>query len=452
MEQQQLNGALNGTFLKFPEGFLWGTATSTTQIEGHISNEWTDFVARDGNTCGIACDSYHRYVEDIEWMRQLAVNAYRTGIEWSRLQSRAYGPLNQAELARYIDQLDRLNAAGIVPMVVLHHFSNPPWINSIGGWTNRQTIDAFVDYVGKLVPALRGHVRIWNTFNEPDTYGCCAYVIGEFPPLARGRLGAFRTVVRNMGEAHRRVCRVIREAGSTLGPVEVGFSKNWTYFKAHSRYSAWDATMAACVHSQFNDFVLESFVGGPAQGAATFLGVNYYGRIRFHHFKPLLPTCGFSREQLFARGIECDDMLERHPAGLESALLRMYATCRLPIYLTEHGSSSTDEAFRTRDLRENLKALHRALSRGVDIRGFYYWSLLDNFEWQFGYSKKFGLLSVDFNNDSRPRAWKPLAQVYRRICRENSLPANEETGASPPPSPESLGPNLPAQKSATPCA
>ena len=128
--------AKNGKLLKFPDQFLWGTATSTTQIEGHINNEWTDFVARDGRTCRIACDSYHRYAEDIEWMRQLGVNAYRMGIEWSRLQSEAYGPLHQAELARYVDQLDRLNAAGIVPMVVLHHFSNPPWINAIGGWTN----------------------------------------------------------------------------------------------------------------------------------------------------------------------------------------------------------------------------------------------------------------------------------------------------------------------------
>src|SRR5215467_13008046 len=146
-------GSTNGT-LKFPEGFLWGTATSTTQIEGHIDNEWTEFVARDGSTCRIACDSYHRYVEDIEWMGKLGVNTYRMGIEWSRLQSEAYGELNRAELERYVDQIERLNTAGIVPMVVLHHFSNPPWINRIGGWTNSQTVSAFVDYVAKLVKAL----------------------------------------------------------------------------------------------------------------------------------------------------------------------------------------------------------------------------------------------------------------------------------------------------------
>jgi len=120
-------------------------------------------------------------------------------------------------------------------------------------------------------------------------------------------------------------------------------------------------------------------------------------------------------------GVECDDMLERHPAGLEFALQDMHRQCRLPIYLTEHGSSSSDEAFRERDLRENLAALHRAIGRGVDVRGFYYWSLLDNFEWQFGYSKKFGLLSVDFADERRSRAMKPLGEIYRKVCRENAV-------------------------------
>ena len=379
--------AENGTLLKFPERFLWGTATATTQIEGHINNEWTDFVARDGRTCRVACDSYHRYAEDIEWMGKLGVNAYRMGIEWSRLQSEAYGPLHQVELARYADQLDRLNAAGIVPMVVLHHFSNPPWVNSIGGWTNAKTIPAFVDFITKLVAALRGHVRFWNTFNEPDTYASCGYLIGEFPPLQKWRLDRFRAVVVNMAKAHEQVCRVIREAGSGLGKVEVGFSKNWTYFQPYDKSLPWDGLFAAFIHQQLNRFVLHSFAGARGQTASTFLGVNYYGRIRFKNLKPLVPTFGFSHQELMGLGVECDDMLERHPAGLEFALQELYQHCRLPIYLTEHGSSSADEAFRERDLKENLAALHRAISGGVDVRGFYYWSLLDNFEWQFGYSK-----------------------------------------------------------------
>jgi beta-glucosidase len=396
--------AKNGMLLRFPDQFLWGTATSTTQIEGHINNEWTDFVARDGRTCRIACDSYHRYAEDIEWMSRLGVNAYRMGIEWSRLQSEARGPLHQAEMARYMDQLDRLNAAGIVPMVVLHHFSNPPWINSIGGWTNPETVPAFVDFATRLVAALRDHVRIWNTFNEPDTYACCGYLIGEFPPLRKWRLHSFRAVVRHMAEAHERVCHVIRETGSGLGRVEAGFSKNWTWFQPYNKFSPWDVVIAALSHRYLNRFVLESFLGGERKTASTFLGVNYYGRIRFKNLKPLVPTVGFSRRELARLGVECDDMLERHPAGLEFALRKMHQQCGLPVYLTEHGCSSDDE-----------------IAGGVDVRGFYYWSLLDNFEWQFGYSKKFGLLEVDFSDARLPRKMKPLAGMYRKVCLENAI-------------------------------
>jgi beta-glucosidase len=254
-----------------------------------------------------------------------------------------------------------------------------------------------------------------------------------------------------MAEAHGQVCRLIREAGSDLGVVEVGFSKNWTYFQPYKNHSLWDVALGAFTHSQFNRFVLKTFLQGSCEKTATFLGVNYYGRIRFKNLKPLIPTWGFSREQLACMGIECDDMLERHPAGLESALLRMNQQCDLPIYLTEHGSSSTDEVFRERDLRENLQALHRAISRGVDIRGFYYWSLLDNFEWQFGYSKKFGLLSVDFGDDQLPRRMKPLAQVYRDICSENSMSAAWKRHVSATSGPSNPSQHKPAQTSARAC-
>jgi beta-glucosidase/6-phospho-beta-glucosidase/beta-galactosidase len=142
-------------------------------------------------------------------------------------------------------------------------------------------------------------------------------------------------------------------------------------FPALPKGSPWDALMAAFIHSQLNSLVMKRFLGGARKTASTFLGVNYYGRIRFKNLKPLVPTCGFSREELARMGVECDDMLERHPLGLESALQEMYQQCHLPIYITEHGCSSADEAFRERDLRDNLAALHRAIDRGVDVRGFY---------------------------------------------------------------------------------
>ena len=417
-----------GSELKFPPDFLWGAATSPTQVEGHIDNEWTDFTAQDGSNCRIACDHYHRYPEDVAWMAQLGIQAYRVGIEWSRLQDGPGAALNQRELARYGDLLDRLLAAGIQPMVVLHHFSNPPWINALGGWTNPATITAFVDYVRQLVPALAGRVRLWNTFNEPDTYAGLAYILGGFPPHQKGQLGKFLQVIRHMARAHEAASVIIRGASTTSRKMEVGIAKNWTFFHAYKRFSPWDRATAWLCHFGFNKFVLNSFLGGRRRQASTFLGLNYYGRVRFHHFQAMIPASGALPGQLKDFGFVCDDMVERYPAGWSKILAYFQRRLRLPIYITEHGSASRDETFRAADLCENLTALHEAIGAGADVRGFFYWSLLDNFEWQFGYAKKFGLLAVDFNDPQLPRSAKPLAEVYARICRHNSVPATRRAG------------------------
>ena len=412
----------HGAILQFPPGFLWGTATSPTQVEGHIDNEWTQFTAQDGGTCRIACDHYHRYPEDIDWMAQLGTSAHRFGIEWSRLQSGPFAPLNQPELARYVDVLDRLLAKGITPMVVLHHFSNPPWVNAAGGWTNAAVIPAFVDYVQQLVAALRGRVYLWNTFNEPDTYACVAYLLGGFPPQHKWQLGKFRRVIGHMARAHVQASRIIRREGVFAGrQPEVGIAKNWTFFHAHHPFSLWDRATAFGCHYTFNKFVLDAFLGGWRRKASTFIGLNYYGRARFHHFRAMIPASGAPVKTLKEFGFVCDDMVERYPEGLGKILAYLHRKFQLPIYITEHGAASHDEAFRERDLRENLAALHAAMAAGVDVRGFFYWSLLDNFEWQFGYTKKFGLLAVDFADPKLPRTPKALAEVYSKICRNNFL-------------------------------
>ncbi len=310
----------HGDILKFPAGFLWGTATSPTQVEGHIENEWTHFTAQDGGHCRIACDHYHRYPEDIEWMSKLGINAYRFGIEWSRLQSAPFAPLNQNELARYVDLLDRLQAAGITPMVVLHHFSNPPWINAAGGWTNAATIPAFVDYVRKLVAALKDRVYLWNTFNEPDTYACVAYLLGGFPPQRKWRLGQFRRVIEHMARAHVQASRIIRREGVAGRKPEVGIAKNWTFFHAYHRFSPWDRAHRAGLPLHIQQIRARRFLGGWRRRASTFIGLNYYGRVRFHHFRAMIPASGTPVKELKDFGFVCDDMVERYPEGLEKIL------------------------------------------------------------------------------------------------------------------------------------
>ncbi len=424
-EDQKRSGNLptaTDSALHFPKNFLWGTATSATQVEGHITNEWTDFVAPDGNHCRVACDHYNRYREDIQWMQHLGVKAYRLSIEWSRLQAAPNAPLNRAELDRYCDKLDCLNAAGITPMVVLHHFSNPLWIYRNGGWTNPATVAAFQNFVSQLIPALRSRVRLWNTFNEPDTYASCTYLLGEFPPFHKVRIRSFRAVIDHMAIAHHSACELIRQAGSTVGPVEVGFTKNWTHFGTLKPNRPWDWFMAKTSHTIFNRWVMHAFTRAGRNKAATFQGLNYYGRVRFHNGHSLTPARGRSREELARLGVYSDDMFERYPFGLETVLLDLHRESGLPIYITEHGSACSDEAFRIADLRANLTCLQRAITRGADVRGLFYWSLMDNFEWQFGYTKKFGLLSVNFSGEQLTRKLKPIASVFQKACVTNCVP------------------------------
>jgi beta-glucosidase len=215
--------------------------------------------------------------------------------------------------------------------------------------------------------------------------------------------------------------RIIRRDGDAGRKPEVGIAKNWTFFHAYKNYSPWDRTTAFACHYTFNKFVLDAFLGGGRRRASTFIGLNYYGRVRFHHFRAMIPASGTPVKTLHDFGFVCDDMVERYPEGMVKILSYLHRKFHLPVYITEHGAASDDEQFRERDLRENLAALHGAIAGGVDVRGFFYWSLLDNFEWQFGYTKKFGLLAVDFADDRLLRSLKPLAEVYSRICRDNAL-------------------------------
>ena len=414
--------------LKFPDGFLWGTATSPTQIEGHVANEWTDYVASDGGHCRVACNHYHRYKEDVDWMTELGVNAYRMGIEWSRLQAAPFAPLNQNELERYAHLLDRLKTANITPMVVLHHFSNPPWITAQGGWLNPATVPAFVDYVAKLVPALKERVSLWNTFNEPDTYASLTYLLGGFPPFHKWRLWSYRKVIKHMARAHVRASEIIRREGNGSQTPEIGIAKNWTFFGAFQKHALWDRLLATISHHTFNRFVLDTFLEGQRRAASTFLGVNYYGLARFKNFQPMVPAGDACPKQLAQLGVVCDDMFERHPAGLGAILRNFHRQYGLPFYITEHGAASGNDEFRIRDLTAHLGELRGAMNDGADVRGFFYWSLLDNFEWQFGYSKKFGLLAVDFDDEKLPRRITRVGEFYRSICRANAPAVASQDG------------------------
>jgi len=321
-------------------------------------------------------------------------------------------------------------AANITPMVVLHHFSNPPWITSAGGWLNPAAIPAFVDYVTKLVSALKGRVYLWNTFNEPDTYASLTYLLGGFPPFHKWRFASYRKVIKHMAAAHEQASFVIRREGNGGKTPEVGIAKNWTYFESFQKFALWDHLLTGISHYAFNRFVLNEFLGGRRSGASTFLGVNYYGRARLNYFQALVPTNGIPQERLKQLGIICDDMFERHPSGFGTLLKRLQRRYGLSLYITEHGAASRDEDFRICDLTEHLRELRAAMKDGVDVRGFFYWSLLDNFEWQFGYTKKFGLVAVDFSDAKLPRKMTRVGEFYSAICKERDGGLNRNNDAA----------------------
>jgi beta-glucosidase len=235
------------------------------------------------------------------------------------------------------------------------------------------------------------------------------------------KLGSFRRVIAHMARAHEQASAIILREGRADRPPQVGIAKNWTFFHAYNRWLPWDRLTAWVCHYTFNKFVLDAFLGGKRRTASTFIGLNYYGRVRFQHGRAMIPACGAPTTRLEDLGFNCDDMVERYPEGLGEILAYLQRKFELPLYITEHGAASADESFRERDLRNYLTALHGAMARGADVRGFFYWSLLDNFEWQFGYSKKFGLVSVDFNDARLPRRMKPLGEIYRTICSQRAV-------------------------------
>ncbi len=223
-------------------------------------------------------------------------------------------------MARYVHLLDCLKEQNITPMVVLHHFSNPPWISAGGGWLNPATIPAFVDYATKLASALKERVYLWNTFNEPDTLRIVDLFNRWFSAVSQMAFSLLPESDQTHGRGARPGEPRHPRQGNGNRTAEVGIAKNWTYFEAFQKYSPWDHALATACHHTFNRFVLDAFLGGRRREASTYLGVNYYGRARLNHFQALVPTNGVSNERLRQLGVVCDDMFERHPSGFGKIL------------------------------------------------------------------------------------------------------------------------------------
>jgi beta-glucosidase len=410
--------------------FLWGVATSAHQIEGgNDRNDWSRWETIPGKIkgdvrSGAACGSWERWEEDLDRIHSLGLNAYRFSLEWSRIEPEE-GRYDEAALARYREMLQGCRARGIEPLLTLHHFTNPAWFAGLGGWEERANLARFERYARLAGERYGDLVDRWITVNEPEVLGFYGYDAGIFPPGLHDRSRALE-VIANLIEAHGIASHALREtdrvdADGDGVPALIGAAKHWVLLEPRMRWSPIDRFAAAVQHGVFNQAVVRALAGGPIElaipgaktvrrtvdslsGSSDFLGVNYYTRW-------MVALLG--REPRSARrGSEVSDLgWEIYPEGLERAL-RECSGYGLPMIVTENGIADAADRWRPDFIRASLAAVDRARSSGIDVRGYFHWSLMDNFEWMEGYEGRFGLFAVDFDHAGTPRRPRTSARIY----------------------------------------
>jgi len=393
----------------FPSSFYWGCSTSAHQIEGNTVNDWSQWetsidrqesLRQAGKNpeefvSGAACDSWNQFEEDVKCLKELGVNSYRFSIEWSRVEPE-HGKFDEAVIERYAFFVRRLKEEGIEPFVTLWHWPLPLWVRDQGGWLSRQTVLDFVAYSRKVVEALGSQVRFWITINEPLVYASNSYYSGKWPPQMKSLTRTIR-VARHLVQAHKLAYEAMKGTNASL---QVGLSKHNIHFSAKQPWVVNQLVARASTYF-WNEWFLNR-----VRHYQDFIGLNYY----FHNSVDV--HLGKNEKIISDLGWEL------YPEGLYRVLkgLKRY---RKPVYITEHGLADKDDRHRAWYLTESLRFAHRALNEGVDLRGYFHWSLLDNFEWADGFFPRFGLFEVDFVTCRRVA--RSSVAVYRSIITKNGL-------------------------------
>jgi beta-glucosidase len=427
--------------LRFPRDFLWGTASSSHQAEGgNTNNQWYRWEQAGriytGEHSGDASNWWRAAEEDFALAEQMENNALRLSIEWSRVEP-SEGMWDSAAIDRYRQMLTDLRRRHIRPMVTLHHFTDPLWFADRGAFTRVENIRYFVRYVRHVVEQLKDLCDFWLTINEPNVYAYLGYLQGRFPPGEKNVLRALH-VLRNLVQAHIEAFYAIIDVQPQS---EVGYCPNYRLMDPASPLSPLDRGAAFIQETFYNWGILQASETGRfpfplnallapvahAAGARDYHGVNYYTRdmVRFDLTNPfemfgrrfIRPGC--VRNDASVSG---DDTFgEIYPEGLYRVLKEVYRRARgnKPIYITEVGFNDKLDDRRPRAILESLVMVHRAISEGIPVRGFFHWTLADNFEWNEGWSARFGLIELDQHTQERtPRG---SASMYGEICRANAI-------------------------------
>ncbi|MGD0684249.1 MAG: GH1 family beta-glucosidase [Streptosporangiaceae bacterium] len=423
---------------QFPAGFAWGAATAAYQIEGAVAEDgrwesvWDTFcrrpgAIRDGHTGDVAADHYHRWPGDIELMTRLGITAYRFSIAWPRVQPPGHGPANDRGLDFYDRLTDALLAAGITPVPTLFHWDLPQPLEDLGGWLARDTAYRFADYTALAARRLADRIPLWITLNEPFVVTTLGYGLGIHAPGQALGLGALPTAHHQL-LGHGLATAALRSAGARQVAITNNYAPAWP-----ASDSPADVTAARAYDSLHNRLFTDPVLLGAYPDLSAFgivdapgyvrdgdlalisapldaLGVNYYSPARLSAL-PDSPL-PFHREPIPGYPVTAFGW-PVVPAGLRELLLLLrerYGQALPPVYITENGCSTDDvvaadgtidDQPRIRYLDEHLRALHEAITAGVDVRGYLTWSLIDNFEWAEGYNQRFGLVHIDFSTQQR---------------------------------------------------
>ncbi|MBN1311130.1 MAG: beta-glucosidase [Anaerolineae bacterium] len=444
------------TNTRFPAGFIWGSATSSYQIEGAWNEDgkgesiWDRFARipgkiADSSTGDIACEHYHRWQDDIALMQEIGLIAYRFSAAWPRILPEGRGKINQPGLDFYSRLVDGLLGAGITPFVTLYHWDLPQVLQDAGGWPSRITSEAFVEYADVFTRALGDRVKHWMTVNEPMVSAYVGYGVGAHAPghtsLDEQLAASFHLLL-----AHGLAISVIR-ANSPEAQVGLALNLSPQVPASHSlvdRAAAWQAD------GTHNRWYLDPLAGrglppdivelydrpmrfiqpGDMNTIATpvdFLGVNYYERRIIR--SSAVPEAENMPREVFANPEQTEMGWEVYADGLYDILGRLYFDYRFPnIYVTENGAAypdrlapdgKVDDPKRVAFLKSHIESAYRAIAAGVPLRGYFVWSLLDNFEWSHGYTKRFGLAYVDY--PTQQRILKSSAKWYQRVIKANAI-------------------------------
>lgn len=381
--------------LQFPNGFLWGSACASYQVEGNIENcDWAE-AAREGKVpaCGQADDHYNRYEGDFDLAKNLGHNCHRLSIEWARIEPEE-GKFDYKEAEHYRNVINALRARGMEPFVTIWHFTLPIWFANDGGFENRKSVMRFKKYCEFVAKEILQNVTFIQTMNEPMVWIGNGYMRGKWLPLKIDRLGAWRAL-RNLIKAHNAAYPVIKSACPN---ALVSIAKNNMYFDAIG------LNPLNYIKSAFSTYMWNFYFLEKTKDQLDFIGLNFYKTHIFGGSKLIFP--------------KTDMGWNINPSGIYSVLLQLKKYNKI-IYITENGLADSSDKKREKFISDHLVQIHKAIHQGVDVRGFFYWSLLDNYEWAEGFKERFGLIEVDFLTQARKI--RPSALAYKNIIENNAL-------------------------------